>query len=60
MVALAQILDLSVVAEGVETADQFAVVKTLGCHFAQGAYLSPPLEGHDFASLLRSGTKLSV
>jgi diguanylate cyclase (GGDEF)-like protein len=60
VVALAQILDLTVVAEGVETAEQFAVVKALGCHYAQGKHLSSPLPPREFGELLRAGTKLLV
>lgn len=42
-VALADSLGLSVVAEGVETYDQFQALAKLGCALAQGYVLSPPV-----------------
>ena len=42
VVAMAHALDLSVVAEGVETADQLQRLRTLGCEQAQGYQLARP------------------
>ena len=36
-------LNMQVVAEGVETADQFRMVRNLGCDAAQGYLISPPV-----------------
>lgn len=36
-------LDLSVIAEGVETADQWRIIRDLGCDSAQGYFISPPI-----------------
>ena len=36
-------LKMEVVAEGVETAQQYKLLKRLGCHYAQGYYLSRPI-----------------
>jgi len=36
-------LNMQVVAEGVETADQFRMVRALGCDAAQGYLISPPV-----------------
>lgn len=44
IVALAHTLGLSVVAEGVETAEQFAELRKVGCEYAQGFYLSRPVD----------------
>ena len=44
IVALAQILGMQVVAEGVEVADQAAILKELGCEFGQGFLFSPALD----------------
>ncbi|HPG88000.1 MAG TPA: EAL domain-containing protein, partial [Spirochaetales bacterium] len=47
IVALAHRMNLSVVAEGVEAAEQFYLLKSMGCDFAQGFLFShalPPLE----------------
>jgi diguanylate cyclase (GGDEF)-like protein len=42
IIGLAQALHLRVVAEGVESAEQLARLRSLGCQFAQGVYLGPP------------------
>jgi len=34
---------LSLIAEGVETAEQMALLRQLGCDFVQGYYISPPV-----------------
>ena len=43
VVNLAQNLDLDVVSEGVESAEQVAILGTLHCRYAQGYYFSKPL-----------------
>jgi EAL domain-containing protein (putative c-di-GMP-specific phosphodiesterase class I) len=43
MIDLSHVLGLSVTAEGVETADQFALIANLGADDAQGFYSSKPL-----------------
>ncbi len=43
VVALAQTLDLEVVAEGVETQEQWDVLAKSGCHYGQGYFFSRPL-----------------
>lgn len=42
-------LDISCVAEGVETAEQLGVLKNLSCDEIQGYYLNKPLPEEDFA-----------
>ena len=42
ILSLAEALGLDVVAEGVETAEQAAILVELGCHRAQGFYLARP------------------
>ena len=42
-IALAHSLELKVVAEGVETAEQLALLNELGCDYAQGFYLAKPM-----------------
>jgi diguanylate cyclase (GGDEF)-like protein/PAS domain S-box-containing protein len=44
IVALAHNLGMDVVAEGVETAEQFAQLQDLGCEYAQGFYFSKPVD----------------
>jgi len=43
-----------VVAEGVETAEQLAMLKSLSCDEGQGYYLSSPMEADQFAKLMQS------
>jgi diguanylate cyclase (GGDEF)-like protein len=47
IVQLAETLGLTIVAEGVETEDQLAVVDRLGCHRIQGHLFSTPRPGHE-------------
>ena len=42
---LGRTLELRVVAEGVETAEQLALLRELGCETAQGYFFSPPVPG---------------
>ncbi|GHD49914.1 EAL domain, c-di-GMP-specific phosphodiesterase class I (or its enzymatically inactive variant) [Marinobacter persicus] len=52
IISLAKSLRLSVVAEGIETEDQLAELRKLGCDSVQGFLLSRPLEAGLVASLL--------
>ena len=49
---LARRLNLSVVAEGAETAEQVAYLESLHCSFAQGFFFSKPLEADQLDELL--------
>jgi len=51
-IGLAEGLGIEAVAEGVETADDLALLRELGCHQAQGYYLARPLPAPDLARLL--------
>lgn len=52
MIDLAHALGWGVTAEGVETADQLARLKALGCDMAQGYYLWEPLSSAEISSFL--------
>jgi diguanylate cyclase (GGDEF)-like protein len=54
IIALAHNLGLQVVAEGVETAQQLALLKTLGCDINQGFYLHRPMSVEALEELLGS------
>jgi diguanylate cyclase (GGDEF)-like protein len=55
IVDIAHSLGLSAIAEGVESADQLASLRELGCTAAQGFLFSPALPGGDIEALLASG-----
>jgi diguanylate cyclase (GGDEF)-like protein len=55
VLALARTLDLAVVAEGVERAEQLYELQALGCERAQGHLFSEPLSEPAFAELLVNG-----
>jgi diguanylate cyclase (GGDEF)-like protein/PAS domain S-box-containing protein len=48
IVSLGQALNMTVVAEGVETESQLALLKSYGCHLFQGYYISPALPADEF------------
>jgi len=58
VVNLAHALGLEVVAEGVETAGQLEVLRSLGCDFAQGYLFSKPIPAADLVG--RFGTRLGA
>ncbi|MFZ5510375.1 MAG: sensor domain-containing protein [Pseudomonadota bacterium] len=51
IVGLAKNLDLRVVAEGVETAEQYAFIAASGCHEAQGFFLGAPRPAEEIEEL---------
>jgi EAL domain-containing protein (putative c-di-GMP-specific phosphodiesterase class I) len=52
IIALADTLRLRTSAEGVETPEQCAALRALGCTMGQGYYFSPPLPASDVSRLL--------
>jgi EAL domain-containing protein (putative c-di-GMP-specific phosphodiesterase class I) len=54
IIALAHNLGLRVVAEGVETAQQLALLNTLGCDINQGFFLHRPMSAEALEELLRA------
>ena len=54
VVGMAHALELSVVAEGVETEEQLARLRTLGCEYAQGYYFARPQRADAIDTLLKS------
>jgi EAL domain-containing protein (putative c-di-GMP-specific phosphodiesterase class I) len=59
IISLARALDLKVIAEGVETAEQCAFLRKHGCDEIQGYYFSRPVPAKAFAEMLRSGKRLA-
>lgn len=58
IITLAHGLNLKVIAEGVETAEQVAFLKHHGCDEIQGYYFSKPVNAEQFTMFLASGKKL--
>ncbi|MEZ8245508.1 EAL domain-containing protein [Vibrio splendidus] len=59
---LAQILDFSVIAEGLETQNHVTTLRQIGCKYAQGYFFARPLPIDDWVSyfLLNSEKRLST
>lgn len=55
IIKLAHSLGLIVVAEGVETEEQLAILKNNGCDIGQGYYFSKPLAPQDLEQYFRDG-----
>ena len=58
IIAMAKSLHLRVLAEGVETREQLALLTAQGCHELQGYYFSRPLPGDELAMLLKEDRSL--
>ncbi len=57
IISLARSLGLRTIAEGVETADQWRLLRQKRCDELQGYYLSKPLSAEQFEELLASGKR---
>jgi len=55
IIAMAHALDIRVIAEGVETEEQLAFLRTRRCHGVQGLFFSKPVPADDVPALLRPG-----
>ena len=60
VVDLAHALDMTVVAEGVETAEQYREVVALGCEASQGYYFARPMSADALGARMRTLTKASL
>lgn len=60
VVGMATALGLEVVAEGVETAAQLALLAGIGCDLAQGFYFARPMAGPALDELLSSGRRQAL
>ncbi|MEP5937319.1 MAG: EAL domain-containing protein [Erythrobacter sp.] len=54
VVAMAQSLDMTTTAEGVETADEAALIRSMGCDKIQGFYFGRPLPAEDARRLFKT------
>jgi len=58
IIAVAQSLDIRLVAEGIETGEQAAILREAGCPEGQGFFYAPALPADSFTELLRDGVSL--
>ena len=58
IIDMAHSLDVRVVAEGVETVEQFDLLRERGCDEIQGYYFARPLPANEISDLLLSGNRL--
>ena len=57
MIDIARLLEVPVIAEGVETMEQMELLKKLGCDIIQGYYFSKPLPPEEFEGLIKKELK---
>ena len=57
IVRMAKWLDMSVIAEGVETIEQANFLKTIGCNYIQGFLYAKPMPAEEYENLARSTGK---
>ena len=67
IIALGKAMDLDIVAEGVETDQQYALVRKLGCDLVQGFFIAKPMpadrfrrwcDGHEDTQSLKHGSSV--
>lgn len=54
VIAMAHRLKLKVIAEGIETQEQYTILRSAGCDYGQGYYFSKPLSVLDFEQYIES------
>lgn len=60
VILLGHSLQLTVIAEGVETKEQLDVLRRLGCEEMQGYYFSHPVPAAELSALLKEGRRLAA
>lgn len=54
IVSMARLMDLRIIAEGAETAEQVEFLKSIGCDYAQGYYFYRPMSTESLEELIRN------
>ena len=54
MIDIASFLNIPVIAEGVETKEQYELLKKMGCHLIQGYYFSKPVPPEEFEKFIEA------
>jgi diguanylate cyclase (GGDEF)-like protein len=60
IILMSQSLGLTIVAEGIEHADQAAKLRQLGCHLGQGYHFGRPASERDFLDAMKTRRDLSL
>lgn len=60
IIAMANVLDIKVIAEGVETYEQLEFLRSHGCDITQGYFCSPPVNAETFTDLLRDWDQIKA
>jgi EAL domain-containing protein (putative c-di-GMP-specific phosphodiesterase class I) len=58
IIDLARVLGMDVVAEGIETCEQYRLLRKLGCRFGQGFLFARPMMADDVTALLRRHNRI--
>ena len=53
IIELARVLKIDVVAEGIETVEQYRLLREMGCRYGQGYLFARPMPADDVSALLR-------
>jgi EAL domain-containing protein (putative c-di-GMP-specific phosphodiesterase class I) len=53
IIELARVMGMNVVAEGIETRDQYTLLRQLGCRYGQGFLFARPMSAEAISELLR-------
>lgn len=60
IIAMAHNLGIEVVAEGIETPEQFNFLHDIGCNYAQGFFLSMPIRAEEYTELARDNRDIAI
>lgn len=60
IIAMANVLNIKVIAEGVETYEQLEHLRHYGCDITQGYYCSPPVNAEMFTDLLGDWSRIRI
>ncbi len=58
IIELARALDMGIIAEGIETAQQYNILRDMGCRFGQGYYFARPMPAAEISRLLRAPNRI--
>ena len=58
IIELARALEMDVIAEGIETCDQYMLLREMGCRYGQGFYFARPMPASEIARILRAPDRI--